>query len=229
MAEQQPDAVAVFGDDGEKFGTWPETKKHVYDDGWLARFFDLLVQNQSWIQVITLAEAFDNMPPVGKIYLPDCSYREMTEWALAGRAAGRIRAVRHEMEHDPRWPRIARFVRGGFWRNFKVKYPEADEMYSPHDDGQPAAASGRRRRRSRRAGRAGPHRTLPRPVQLQLLARGVRRHLSAAPAQRRLSHLIAADNLLDRAAGRARDLGRSRRPTISISTPGRKSAWPTTS
>src|SRR5207302_10237583 len=27
-------------------------------------------------------------------------------------------------------PRIRRFVRGGFWRNFKVKYPEANEMYA---------------------------------------------------------------------------------------------------
>jgi alpha-amylase len=36
----------------------------------------------------------------------------------------------HEMQHDPRWNRLRRFVRGGFWRNFKVKYPEADEMYS---------------------------------------------------------------------------------------------------
>ena len=41
---EHPDAVVVFGDDGEKFGTWPETKKHVYDDGWLVRFFDALVQ-----------------------------------------------------------------------------------------------------------------------------------------------------------------------------------------
>ena len=94
MAEEHPDAVVVFGDDGEKFGTWPETKKHVYDDGWLTRFFDALVQNQEWIQVTTLAEAFDNVPPVGKVYLPDCSYREMTEWALPDRAAGRVRADR---------------------------------------------------------------------------------------------------------------------------------------
>ncbi len=82
IAAEHPNAIAVFGDDGEKFGTWPETKKHVYDDGWLVRFFDALVQNQEWIQVTTLAEAFDNVPPAGKIYLPDCSYREMTEWVL---------------------------------------------------------------------------------------------------------------------------------------------------
>ena len=66
IAEQHADAVAVFGDDGEKFGTWPETHKHVYTDQWLQRFFDVLVENQEWIQTTTLGEAFDNVPPVGK-------------------------------------------------------------------------------------------------------------------------------------------------------------------
>jgi alpha-amylase len=34
------------------------------------------------------------------------------------------------LEKDDRWPRIKRFFQGGFWRNFKVKYPEANEMYA---------------------------------------------------------------------------------------------------
>jgi len=129
MAESHPSAIAVFGDDGEKFGTWPETKKHVHDDGWLSRFFDTLVRNQDWIQVTTLAEAFDNVPPAGKIYLPDCSYREMTEWALPADQLTEYERVAHEMRDRPDWPFLSRFMRGGFWRNFKVKYPEADEMY----------------------------------------------------------------------------------------------------
>jgi alpha-amylase len=130
MAQDHPDAVAVFGDDGEKLGTWPETKKHVYTDRWLERFFDAIVANREWIQVTTLAEAADNVPPVGKIYLPDSSYREMTEWALPVRQQEQYERVSREMEHDPRWPGLKRFVRGGFWRNFKVKYPEANEMYA---------------------------------------------------------------------------------------------------
>jgi 4-alpha-glucanotransferase len=129
MAEAHPNAIAVFGDDGEKFGTWPETKKHVYDEGWLVRFFDTLTHNQDWIQVTTLAEAFDNVPPAGKIYLPDCSYREMTEWALPPDQLVEYERIAHEMRDHPDWPFIKRFQRGGFWRNFKVKYPEADEMY----------------------------------------------------------------------------------------------------
>ena len=130
IASQRENAVVVFGDDGEKFGTWPETKKHVYTDGWLERFFNALVENQEWIQVTTLAEAVDNVSPAGKIYLPNASYREMTEWVLPAEQLVDYDRVTHEMEHDPRWPVLRRFVRGGFWRNFKVKYPESDEMYS---------------------------------------------------------------------------------------------------
>ncbi|MBI2825325.1 MAG: DUF1926 domain-containing protein [Planctomycetia bacterium] len=130
IAERRPEAIIVFGDDGEKFGTWPETKRHVYDNGWLARFFDALATNESWIKTTTLAEAVDNVPPNGKIYLPDSSYREMTEWALPTVQLLEYERLRHEMEHDPRIARLTQFVRGGFWRNFKVKYPEADEMYT---------------------------------------------------------------------------------------------------
>jgi len=130
IADRFPNSVVVFGDDGEKFGTWPETKKHVYEDGWLKRFFDALLANRQWLKLTTLAEAAENVLPVGKVYLPDGSYREMTEWALPVPQQVEYDAVVHELEHDPRWPRIKRFIKGGFWRNFKVKYPEANEMYS---------------------------------------------------------------------------------------------------
>jgi hypothetical protein len=130
ISQKHPGAVVAFGDDGEKFGTWPETHKHVYDNGWLTQFFDLLVQNRDWIDVTTPAEAIEHVPPLGKIYLPEGSYREMTEWALPTEEIIRFEHARHELENSPHWSEIARFLRGGFWRNFKVKYPEADEMYS---------------------------------------------------------------------------------------------------
>jgi 4-alpha-glucanotransferase len=130
VAASRPGAVAVFGDDGEKLGAWPQTKQSVYDEGWLVRFFDLLGEHQSWIQSVTPSEVIDGTPPVDTIYLPEGSYREMTEWVLPAEQLAEYAAIRREMEHDSRWPRIARFVRGGFWRNFRVKYPEANEMYS---------------------------------------------------------------------------------------------------
>ncbi len=130
IADRFPNSVAVFGDDGEKFGTWPETHQHVYANGWLRRFFDALVENQDWISTTTLADAYENTPPRGKTYLPDGSYREMTEWVLPADQQNQLEDLTHEMESDSRWPGIKRFMRGGFWRNFKVRYPESNEMYA---------------------------------------------------------------------------------------------------
>ena len=130
LAERCPDSVVVFGDDGEKFGTWPNTKEHVYDNGWLTRFFQALTDNKDWLQTTTLADAVENTPPRGKIYLPDASYREMTEWSMPVDRQIEHDELIHQLEHDPRWKQIQSFMAGGFWRNFKVKYPETNEMYS---------------------------------------------------------------------------------------------------
>ena len=127
--------VVVFGDDGEKFGSWPETNEHVYgsgpDDrgGWLRRFLELLKDNLHWIDVCTLAQATDATPPLGRVYLPTCSYREMTEWALP---ADRLERHQDAVERlDERGDaQTKRLLGGGDWRNFKVKYPETNAMYA---------------------------------------------------------------------------------------------------
>jgi alpha-amylase len=131
IAERFPNSVVTFGDDGEKFGTWPGTKKHIYQDGWLHRFLDTLKANSDWLKVSTLAEVVDNVAPTGRVYLPDASYREMTEWALPVSKQIEHTHLVHEREHtDTGWHRITQFMRGGFWRNFRVKYPESNEMYA---------------------------------------------------------------------------------------------------
>jgi alpha-amylase len=131
IADRFPNSVVTFGDDGEKFGTWPGTKKHVYQDGWIHRFFDALKANADWIKISTLAEVVDNVSPIGKVYLPDASYREMTEWALPVSRQIEYDRLVHERQHtDSGWSQIAQFLKGGFWRNFRVKYPESNEMYA---------------------------------------------------------------------------------------------------
>src|SRR5215212_2109624 len=82
LAETYPDSVVVCADDGEKFGAWPGTFQLCYTEKWLIKFFDLLLQRQDKISFVTLSQALDETPPVGTVYLPECSYREMTEWAL---------------------------------------------------------------------------------------------------------------------------------------------------
>jgi len=130
IAESNPGSVLVFGDDGEKFGTWPQTKEHVYEGRWLEQFFQALKQNRAWLKTTTLGEAVESTPPHGKIFLPDASYREMTEWAQPVQRQTAFDELVHDMEQDPRWPQIQSFVGGGFWRNFKVKYEETNHMYS---------------------------------------------------------------------------------------------------
>ncbi|MCA9109127.1 MAG: DUF1926 domain-containing protein [Planctomycetaceae bacterium] len=127
--ETHPAPVVAFGDDGEKFGTWPGTKEHVYNNGWLRRFFDALMENSDWLKVATLADAVDNVAPLGRVYLPDSSYREMTEWALPTQQQITYQHLVHAHEHDSDWTDFRQFVRAGFWRNFLVKYPESNEMY----------------------------------------------------------------------------------------------------
>lgn len=121
--------ILVFGDDGEKFGVWPGSKDHVYRDGWLRRFFQTLRENQHWLKVTTLAEAVDHVSPLGRQYLPDASYREMTEWALPAEKQLHYKHKQKSLELLSDWPGIKPFYRAGFWRNFLVKYPEANEMY----------------------------------------------------------------------------------------------------
>ncbi len=130
LAARVPDAVVVCADDGEKFGGWPETHTHCFTNGWLRRFFDGLRHARSWLNLCTFSQALDDTPPRGKIFLPDSSYREMTEWALPlPRLESYIRLVR-ELERAPHGAQIKRFLRGGYWRNFKVKYPETQDMYA---------------------------------------------------------------------------------------------------
>ena len=130
VANRNPGSVLTFGDDGEKFGTWPDTKVHVYEQGWLRSFFEQLSDNADWLKTVSLAEAVSHTSPVGKIYLPDCSYREMTEWALPVNAQETFDDLSHSMEDSQHWEELKPFIRGGYWRNFKTKYEETNEMYA---------------------------------------------------------------------------------------------------
>ena len=131
LHHQRPGAVVVCGDDGEKFGGWPQTYEHVYLKGWFRHFFDMLRANLDWLEPTTFSRVLDTAVPLGKVYLPDASYREMTEWVLPARQLAEFEAASKRVKADPASAYLAPYIRaGGFWRNFKAKYPESDEMYA---------------------------------------------------------------------------------------------------
>jgi alpha-amylase len=115
-------------DDGEKFGVWPGTHAHVYEQGWLDRFFDRLLSTP-WLTVTTLGEVVERIPASGRVYLPTASYGEMGEWALPADAARALEAAKAEIGRLPDGERLAGLLRGGFWRSFLVKYPEVGDTY----------------------------------------------------------------------------------------------------
>ena len=114
--------LAILGDDGEKFGLWPGTKKWVYEEGWLARFLELLARED--VRTATFAEALDSRPATGRVYLPPASYEEMMEWVLEPEAAAVFKDLKARTPEEAR-----RFLRGGFFREFFLKYPESHHLH----------------------------------------------------------------------------------------------------
>ncbi len=121
--------IAVFADDGEKFGIWPETYTHCYENGWLERFFQALEANLDWIELMHFHEVLDTQLPMGKVYLPTASYREMMEWALPAHTIHEYEEFERLLHDAHLFKQYKVFVRGGFWRNFLAKYPESNNLH----------------------------------------------------------------------------------------------------
>jgi alpha-amylase len=119
----------TYGDDAEKFGIWPETYKWVYEEKYLEMLFSAIEANRDWIQMPTFSEYINSRPPIGRIYLPAASYDEMMEWALPANAAIRYHEMIDRLKAEGKYAAFKPFIRGGFWRNFLAKYPEANRMH----------------------------------------------------------------------------------------------------
>ncbi|MBA3903918.1 MAG: glycosyl hydrolase, partial [Rhodocyclaceae bacterium] len=78
--------AAVYFDDIEKFGIWPETYEWVYEKGWLEQFIEGVLASPL-IRTETYAGFHGRHATRGIIYLPTTSYIEMNEWTLPARAA----------------------------------------------------------------------------------------------------------------------------------------------
>lgn len=127
-ASLAPGAVAVMADDAEKFGGWPGTHDWVYGRSWLRRFLQALQENADWLHCTTFSRVLAD-PPRDRIYLPATSYTEMTEWALPADAAVAFEEARARVDGLPGGEGLRPFLRGGFWRNFLTKYPEANTLH----------------------------------------------------------------------------------------------------
>ncbi len=149
VSDDDPERVVTSIDDAEKFGVWPAGDRTTYDicygagyNGypWIDLWFGFLEQ-LPWVISSTPGKFLSKFSPQRLVYLPTVSYDKMDRWALPT-------AARREVEklvNDLKWGRIFSIdikeektdvneivrshIKGGYWRHFLVKYPEANRMH----------------------------------------------------------------------------------------------------
>ena len=120
--------AAIYFDDIEKFGIWPETYEWVFEKGWLTQFVEGVLASPL-IRTETYADYHAREKTRGIVYLPTTSYIEMNEWTLPAPRAATYHALLEQEKAAGRFEAHKPFLRGGIWRNFMSRYPEANWMH----------------------------------------------------------------------------------------------------
>ena len=123
--------VAIFADDGEKFGGWPHTHDWVFGSGWLDEFLDALadMHDRGEIRLVRGPELLQDAPRGGLAYLGNASYREMEQWSLPPELGRRHALLSRQLGDDIITGVDGAFIRGAHWKHFLVKYPEANRAH----------------------------------------------------------------------------------------------------
>jgi hypothetical protein len=120
--------LAFMADDGDKFGGWPGTWEHCWESGYMEAFFSAIEDNSEWLQTITPGDYMAEYPALGRAYLPTGSYKEMGEWSLPATSAYEFHSLATDLQRENNHAML-RYMRGGLWRNFMIKYEEINRMH----------------------------------------------------------------------------------------------------
>jgi alpha-amylase/alpha-mannosidase (GH57 family) len=128
FADESGQAAAIYFDDIEKFGIWPDTYNWVYERGWLKDFIEGVL-NSDIIEPMRYSDYHAQARTRGVVYLPTASYIEMNEWTLPVPAAHHYSDLVDQEKYNNRYETTKPFVRGGIWRNFFMRFPESNWMH----------------------------------------------------------------------------------------------------
>ena len=133
--------IIVMISDVEKMGVWPAGDRTTYDicyingyDGkpWMESFFEAILYNQ-WIKPVLISHYLKENRPKGLIYLPTGSYDRMATWALPTPLRKRLERLQQRVIQEKIDPELAddirTFTTGSFWKNFLIKYSQANIMH----------------------------------------------------------------------------------------------------
>ncbi len=122
------DPAAIYFDDIEKFGIWPETYQWVYEQGWLEQFIQKVLASPK-IRTRHYGEYHAGERTRGIVYLPTVSYIEMNEWTLPAASANAYSEIVQQAKSGGWYEHKKAFLRGGIWKNFFSRYPESNWMH----------------------------------------------------------------------------------------------------
>lgn len=125
---REKNSAAIIFDDAEKFGMWPGTHAWVYEKRWLEKFVEAVLADET-IETSHFGEYKREEKPRGIAYLPNVSYYEMGEWSLRAEDAHALETFKAEMGFDRYEREGVKFLKGGIWKNFFVKYPESNRIH----------------------------------------------------------------------------------------------------
>ncbi len=125
---REENSAAIIFDDAEKFGMWPGTHEWVYKKGWLENFVQAVLADDA-IETMHFGSYYEQERTRGIAYLPNVSYYEMGEWSLRADDALKLEAFKQEMGHDRYEKEGVKFLKGGIWKNFFVKYEESNRIH----------------------------------------------------------------------------------------------------
>jgi 4-alpha-glucanotransferase/alpha-amylase len=120
--------AAIYFDDIEKFGIWPETYHWVYEKGWLDQFIQSVLASPM-IRTQHYRDYHSSTKTRGVVYLPTTSYIEMNEWTLPAQTAHIYADLVRQAKSAGWYERHKAFLRGGIWKNFFSRYPESNWMH----------------------------------------------------------------------------------------------------
>jgi len=121
-------AAAIYFDDIEKLGIWPETYQWVYEKEWLKLFIEGVLASPL-IEPMLYRDFEKQQRTRGVVYLPATSYIEMNEWTLDANRADAFAALVKQEKDQNRYDSSKPFLRGGIWRNFISRYAESNWMH----------------------------------------------------------------------------------------------------
>jgi alpha-amylase/alpha-mannosidase (GH57 family) len=128
LAVENQTVASIYFDDIEKFGIWPETHDWVYGKRWLEQFIEGVLSSAS-VTTSHFGEFRSRHATHGVVYLPTTSYMEMGEWTLPSDRADDFAELIAQHRANGQYDRFKPFLRGGIWRNFLSRYPEANWMH----------------------------------------------------------------------------------------------------